>query len=366
MKSIEILVCLWSELFDVTGACCYWWSLQGGKLEGIGPKFPDPLNHFRVFFVVVLSKGVKTKLFHHFFHPKFSLPKNSGISISMHICASEHFVPGGRCGVGNDKEVEFQTGRCLSGAWTSSFQAQVTRVCLKTHLSYFHLSMQSQTSFVNVFEMLGLSWNLPFWRWWICSKCLDIFLPSAVDLVDLAHVRLSMARYFWSCRAITTSDEAMKRQLKWQFAYIANANRRVCMSSSFGQDVKRVKLEISKSIIADLIQELIAGTKVFWTLLFRLAFGGYNSIQFICLDLPTPERCWQKIILLLCKAILSSKRHPSPQNFSFFKCFWSSGQATQDGWPPASKMNHLLYRRTPWMALSCFIMLYTWNVGGIQ
>lgn len=155
MKSIEILVCLWSELFDVTGACCYWWSLQGGKLEGIGPKFPDPLNHFRVFFVVVLSKGVKTKLFHHFFHPKFSLPKNSGISISMHICASEHFVPGGRCGVGNDKEVEFQTGRCLSGAWTSSFQAQVTRVCLKTHLSYFHLSMQSQTSFVNVFEMFG-------------------------------------------------------------------------------------------------------------------------------------------------------------------------------------------------------------------
>lgn len=161
MKSIEILVCLWSELFDVTGACCYWWSLQGGKLEGIGPKFPDPLNHFRVFFVVVLSKGVKTK----HFHPKFPLPKNSGVSISMHICASEHFVPGGRCGVGNDKEVEFQTGRCLSGAWTSSFQAQVTRVCLKTHLSYFHLSMQSQTSFVNVFEMFGLSWNLPFWRW---------------------------------------------------------------------------------------------------------------------------------------------------------------------------------------------------------
>lgn len=83
----------------------------------------------------------------------------------MHICASEHFVPGGRCGVGNDKEVEFQTGRCLSGAWTSSFQAQVTRVCLKTHLSYFHLSMQSQTSFVNVFEMFWISWNLPFWRW---------------------------------------------------------------------------------------------------------------------------------------------------------------------------------------------------------
>ena len=73
----------------------------------------------------------------------------------------------------------------------------------------------------------------------------------------------------------------MKRQLKWQFAYIANANRRVCMSSSFGQHVKRVKLEISKSIIADLIQELIAGTKFFWTLVFRLAFGGYefNSIH---------------------------------------------------------------------------------------
>lgn len=43
-------------------------------------------QNFQILWIVVLSKGVKTKLFHHFFHPKFPLPKNSGIS----ICISMH------------------------------------------------------------------------------------------------------------------------------------------------------------------------------------------------------------------------------------------------------------------------------------
>lgn len=160
------------------------------KAWGYRSQISRSFESFSCFFSCSPFKRRQDETLPSLFSSKVSLAEEQR-NIHMHIYASEHFVPGGRCGVGNHKEVEFQTGRCLSGAWTSSFQVQVTRVCRKTHLSYFHLSMQSQTSFVNVFEMFVLSWNLPFWRWTnMVGYVAGYFLPAAVDLVDLAHVRL--------------------------------------------------------------------------------------------------------------------------------------------------------------------------------
>ena len=202
----------------VAGACCYWWSLQGGKLEGIIGPIESFQKAWRWNFSITFQS----------FHCRRTAYPTS---ISVHIYASEHFVPGGRCGVGNGKEVEFETGRCLS-AWTSSFQAQVTRVCLKTHLSYFHLSI-----FHAKFDFCKRLWCLEFHgichfedEEYVTFHCRSRRYPREFDGQVLLELPSHHGRW------------AMKRQLKWQFA-LANANRRVCMPP-FGQDVKRVELEL--------------------------------------------------------------------------------------------------------------------------